>query len=122
MCGSKDCPDTHFEIRKQLCELCYPHGGAICRNLFAKWMKENEEVRNLHEEYLKGKENSRWKTKQSTKDELINSILNQYLDIRIEQCAEQISLPDLKVLLGMLDATTLGDISADLSSYRKENI
>lgn len=55
-------------------------------------------------------------------EELIKSILSKYLGIRLEEGAGAIDLTDLKIFLSMLDATTLGDISADLSSYRKENI
>lgn len=52
-------------------------------------------------------------------DELINSILSKYLGIRLEQGTSAIDLTDLKIFLSMLDATTLGDISADLNSCRK---
>lgn len=55
-------------------------------------------------------------------DELIKSIMKQYVSIRMDENDSMIDLRELKVFLGMLDATTLGDISADLRSYRKENI
>ena len=55
-------------------------------------------------------------------NELIKSIMKQYVSIRMDANDSMIDLREIGVFLGMLDATTLGDISADLRSYRKENI
>ena len=54
-------------------------------------------------------------------DELIKSIMKQYVSIRMDKNDSVFDLRDLRMFLSMLDTTTLGDISADLSSYRKEN-
>jgi len=50
-CTCLDCPDTHPEIICQLCDWWYPYGGAVCRNMFNRWLKEEKEVQDLHKQY-----------------------------------------------------------------------
>lgn len=56
-CGNSKCPDTHDKIIGKLCDLWYPYGGAVCKHMFERWYKEEQEVRDLHEEYLRKKKN-----------------------------------------------------------------
>lgn len=51
-CGVSRCPDTHPEILRQLCDMWYPYGGAVCKHMFNRWYQEEQEVRDLHEEYM----------------------------------------------------------------------
>lgn len=55
-CSALDCPDTHPDIIFQLCEWWYPYGGAVCRHMFERWMKEEQEVRDLHKAYIEQKQ------------------------------------------------------------------
>lgn len=55
MCGVSKCPDTHPDILCQLCDLWYPYGGAVCNHMFERWYREEQEVRDLHKEYMEKK-------------------------------------------------------------------
>lgn len=52
MCGVNKCPETHPDILCQLCDLWYPYGGAVCNHMFKRWYQEEQEVRELHKEYM----------------------------------------------------------------------
>lgn len=54
-CGVSKCPDTNPDILRQLCDLWYPYGGAVCKHMFERWYQEEQEVRDLHQEYLNSK-------------------------------------------------------------------
>lgn len=54
-CGVSGCPDTHPEILRQLCDMWYPYGGAVCKHMFERWHREEQEVRDLHQKYLEEK-------------------------------------------------------------------
>lgn len=56
-CGSADCPKTNEKIICGLCEWFYPYGGAVCKRTFHRWLNEVDEVKQLHEEYLKESDN-----------------------------------------------------------------
>lgn len=52
-------------------------------------------------------------------DKLKETILKEYSNIRIEKGDDVIQLQELQLLLNMLDASTLGDVLADIKAYRK---
>lgn len=33
----------------------YPYGGAVCKHMFERWHREEQEVRDLHQKYLEEK-------------------------------------------------------------------
>lgn len=43
-----NCPAKSEEVKKELCGLFYPYGcGTRCNNLYQRWLREEEEVREL---------------------------------------------------------------------------
>ena len=50
-CNILDCPETHPDIICQLCEIWYPYGGAVCKHMFMRWLKESQEVQKLHRQH-----------------------------------------------------------------------
>lgn len=52
-------------------------------------------------------------------DKLKETILKEYSNIRIEKGDDVIQLQELKLLLNMLDGSTLGDVLADIKAYKK---
>ena len=53
-CCSLDCPKTDNKIISQICEIFYPYGSkARCNKVFQKWLKEEKEVQEIHNNYLK---------------------------------------------------------------------
>ena len=52
-------------------------------------------------------------------NELIERIIKEYVRVRVDAGDLHFDLRELKVFLGMLDYSTLGDICADLHSRKK---
>lgn len=52
-------------------------------------------------------------------EKLKKAILKEYANIRIEKDDDQLMLQEMIILLDMLDASTLGDILADIKTYKK---
>lgn len=52
-------------------------------------------------------------------DKLKEAILKEYANIRIEKGDNTLEFEEMMLLLDMLDASTLGDILADIKAYRK---
>lgn len=53
------CPETHDDVRNQLCELHYYPGitrsckyEITCNKHFQRWLASEPEVQKLHQEYL----------------------------------------------------------------------
>lgn len=43
-----NCPAKSEEVKREICELFYPHGcGTRCNNLYQRWLKDEEEVKKL---------------------------------------------------------------------------
>lgn len=52
-------------------------------------------------------------------EKLKNTIIKEYSNIRIDEGDTELYIEDLQLLLSMLDASTLGDILADIKAYKK---
>lgn len=52
-------------------------------------------------------------------EKLKNTIIKEYSNIRIDEGDTVLQIEELQLLLSMLDASTLGDILADIKAYRK---
>ena len=52
-------------------------------------------------------------------EKLKNTIIKEYSNIRIDKGDTVLQIEELQLLLSMLDASTLGDILADIKAYRK---
>lgn len=52
-----NCPDTHVDVRNQLCGLHYYPGKCenVCNRHFKRWLETEPEVQKLHDEYLREK-------------------------------------------------------------------
>lgn len=52
-------------------------------------------------------------------EELKKTIIKEYANIRIDKSDDTIYVEELKLLLDMLDNSTLGDILCDIKAYKK---
>ena len=52
-------------------------------------------------------------------EKLKNTIIKEYSNIRIDEGDTELHIEELQLLLSMLDASTLGDILADIKAYKK---
>lgn len=52
-----NCPDTHADVKNQLCGLHYYSGKCEnpCKRHFERWINTEPEVRRLHRQYMKEK-------------------------------------------------------------------
>lgn len=55
-------------------------------------------------------------------NKLKETILKEYANIRIEKGDNTLEFREMISLLDMLDASTLGDILADIKAYRKTTV
>lgn len=63
-----------------------------------------------------------WKGVRKKMDKLKEAILKEYANIRIEKGDNTLQFEEMILLLDMLDASTLGDILADIKAYRKTTV
>jgi hypothetical protein len=62
------------------------------------------------------------KRRRNKMDKLKEAILKEYANIRIEKGDNALQFEEMILLLDMLDASTLGDILADIEAYRKTKV